>query len=335
MSTVPLISVIIPAFNYAHYLPETLASLFAQTHSNWECLIVDNNSTDHTKALVLSYSEKDERVKYFCETIKGPSYARNTGLENANGEFIQFLDADDLLQAAKFESAMALFHKFKDADIVYSDMRYFHSEQKEKHYYTMSLDNTADKKWMPYSEGSKADVLPSLLKENIMVISSPIIRRSTLKQIGGFDEQLAYNEDWELWLRFAFENKTFIFDKQDNTRALVRVHSKSHSNNLFKMFTSGLKVEMKYMPLIEDHSLLINFQAKQAYSIYRIEALLFDQRKNTDQLKSDLNELISIYPNKKYNYWLQLINNGKQNRLRQSIALHYYANTFLNKLKLV
>ncbi len=242
------VSVIIPSFNYGHFLKETLEDLLLQTHSDWECIVIDNRSTDDTKNIVEEFIKRDPRFKYLFDEKKGPSTSRNMGIMAAKGEFIQFLDADDLIQHNKFKSALQLFGKNKEADIVYSDMRYFADGNKGELFYYMTMDKNADRKWMTYVRGGRKEILPALLKENIMVISSPLIKRSALMEVGLYIETLVFNEDWELWLRFALKNKTFFFDNTPDTMALIRVHKTSYSRDGYKMYYSGLKVCMQLLP---------------------------------------------------------------------------------------
>lgn len=102
----PLVSIIIPTYNRAHLIGETLDSVMAQTYTNWECIIVDDGSTDNTNEVVGEYVQKDARFKYFHrpkDKPKGPSACRNYGLEVSNGEYVNWLDSDDLLIINKFE----------------------------------------------------------------------------------------------------------------------------------------------------------------------------------------------------------------------------------------
>ncbi len=93
----PLISVIVPCYNYGDLLKDCIGSLFAQTYSNWECIIVDDGSTDNTRMVAEELVQKDKRISYFLQSNSGPTVARNYGLSVAKGEFIQFIDADDLM----------------------------------------------------------------------------------------------------------------------------------------------------------------------------------------------------------------------------------------------
>tara|TARA_R100001369_G_scaffold87750_1_gene123526 strand:- start:2307 stop:3236 length:930 start_codon:yes stop_codon:yes gene_type:complete len=96
----PLVSIIIPTFNRAHLIGETLDSIIAQTYSNWECIVVDDGSTDHTDALMADYIFKDSRFRYYHrpkDRLPGGNAARNMGLGKAEGDYIVFFDSDDLM----------------------------------------------------------------------------------------------------------------------------------------------------------------------------------------------------------------------------------------------
>ena len=92
-----LVSIIIPCYNKAAFLAETLQSVFNQTYTNWECILVDDGSTDDTAVIAKNYCEKDTRFRYFLKKNEGVSTARNFGIEKSKGDFVVFLDADDIL----------------------------------------------------------------------------------------------------------------------------------------------------------------------------------------------------------------------------------------------
>ncbi len=111
-----LVSIIIPTFNRAHTLPDTIKSVKNQTHQNWECLIIDDGSTDNTEELFQKYWKKDQRFAFLKrpeERKKGAATCRNIGLENFKGNYVQYLDSDDLLAANKFEEQLKSLKKQK------------------------------------------------------------------------------------------------------------------------------------------------------------------------------------------------------------------------------
>lgn len=237
MSSNPKVTVIIPSYNYALYLPESIGSVINQTYENLECIVIDDGSADNTKEVVEQISAKDNRVKYYRQSNSGPTVARNYGLKLASGEFIQFLDADDLIEKSKLEKQIAIFNKNIDVDIVYSGVKYFDSSNPSKLFDNMDLKSGP---WMKNLSGSGDIMIMELLSRNIMVISSPLVRKSVFEKFGNMNELLQYNEDWELWARFAIGKAKFYFDNSTDTRAIIRVHS-SYSTDNFKMFAHGLK----------------------------------------------------------------------------------------------
>src|SRR3990172_11035793 len=101
-----MVSVIIPCYNRARYLFETLQSVFMQSYSDWECIIVNDGSTDDTENVVLKFKENDERFRYIKKNNRGVSSARNAGLGIINGEYVQFLDADDIIHKDKLKLSL-------------------------------------------------------------------------------------------------------------------------------------------------------------------------------------------------------------------------------------
>lgn len=107
----PLVSIIIPTYNRAHLIKETIDSVLAQTYMNWECIIIDDRSNDATKAILDEYSTIDNRFIIICKPIElkqGASVSRNFGLKLARGEYIQFLDSDDILADNKIEEQVKI-----------------------------------------------------------------------------------------------------------------------------------------------------------------------------------------------------------------------------------
>lgn len=117
----PLISIIIPTFNRVHLITDTLNSILAQSYTNWECFIIDDGSTDSTDKLLSEFVKTDNRFKYLInERTKGAQGARNTGLLNAKGEYIQFFDSDNIMYPNHLEIKIEAFNQNPDLDIITS-----------------------------------------------------------------------------------------------------------------------------------------------------------------------------------------------------------------------
>ena len=237
------VSVIIPTHNYAQFLAEAINSLRGGTYSDWECVVVDDGSTDDTPALVAALAASDPRIVYVSQAASGPSAARNAGLATASGEFVQFLDADDLLGPRKLQYQLEIFGQHPEADIVYGGVRYFAEDGAD--------DGRAKavRRWVAGStprvvSGSGETVLAALVDDNIMVVEAPLIRRTLLSKVGGLDPRVRRLEDWELWLRCALAGAYFIHDGTGDEDAMphVRVHSSSSSQDQISMHEAAALV---------------------------------------------------------------------------------------------
>jgi len=249
-----MVSVIIPAYNYGRFLSETLDSVLRQSYDDFECIIVDNGSTDNTSDIILPYLQ-DTRFKYIKQENLGVSVARNVGLKQAKGEYILFLDADDLIEKDKLKASVSYLMKHKDCDLVYSNMRYFKSENPSQHFFCFDCDSNTESTWMKKIEGKGLNLIKDFIEGNIMVISSPVFKKGLMKEIGVFDEDIHYNEDWDFWFRMALENKRFKYLEGPETKALIRVHKTSASVNVLKMQICGWYVLIKNSEKIKSSNL--------------------------------------------------------------------------------
>jgi len=198
-----------------------LDSIRGQRYDNWECLVIDDGSTDQTADIVQSLSIKDARFIYYYQKNAGLSSARNAGLTLANGEFIQFLDADDLIEPEKIRRQVESFQRNRQAGLVYSGVRYF----SDSPYQNLRLSlNSDDNDWMPKVSGNGDDLLLSLIQQNIMAVSSPLVRRDLISTVGLFDLNLSMFADWDYWLRCAITGTQFVYDDADGIRSLIRYH---------------------------------------------------------------------------------------------------------------
>src|SRR5437588_2675056 len=169
----PLVSIIVPTYNYAHFIGEALESVQYQTYSNWECIVVDDGSTDDTGIIAKQFADKDNRIKYHRQENQGLAAARNTGMANSTGVYFQFLDADDLLEPQKLERQVMFLETHQDVDIVFSDARYFRTGHSDERRFSQYED---DVPWVAQISGGGESVLMKLLANNIMVVNAPLVR---------------------------------------------------------------------------------------------------------------------------------------------------------------
>jgi glycosyltransferase involved in cell wall biosynthesis len=236
------VSVIVPAHNYGRYLEQVVDSLRRQVYADWECVVVDDGSSDGTAQIVAAMAASDHRISYMVQPASGPSAARNAGLAAGSGEFVQFLDADDFLGSRKLRHQLDVFARQPEADIVYGGVRYFREGDPES-------AGEAERSWTGGSapqavSGRGEAILEPLVDENFMVVEAPLVRRSLLDRAGGFDPRIRRMEDWELWLRCALAGAYFVYDGAQDDDALphVRIHRTSSSQDQIAMHRAAVEV---------------------------------------------------------------------------------------------
>lgn len=182
----PEVSVVIPAFNAARTLPETLASLIAQTFTDFEAVVVDDGSSDDTAASARACG--DPRVRVMSVTNGGVAAARNRGIDAAAAELIAFLDADDLWEPEKLAIQVEALRSRPDAGICVTGATRIDGDSRPIG---------------PALFRDPHDVTEALLLESMIVgcVSSGMIRRPLLERLGGFDPRFSQCADWDLWLR--------------------------------------------------------------------------------------------------------------------------------------
>jgi glycosyltransferase involved in cell wall biosynthesis len=224
-----LVSVVIPCFNYARYLEQSVGSLIRQSYPTWECIIVDDGSTDHTLEVCNRLAKADRRVRYVHQRNAGLSAARNSGIREARGEFLQFLDADDLLEPEKLNVQVAILSDRAGVDLAVSGAAFFR-------------DGEGITAWPHELLVNSHDALAWLIGENKFPVNAVLIRSAALRDAGHFDESLKAHEDWDLWLRCALQGRRFECQEVENGRALVRKHDLNMSKAVELMARTAITV---------------------------------------------------------------------------------------------
>ncbi len=290
--TPPLVTVIIPAYNYALYLPQAIESVKNQTLNNWECIIVDDGSTDNTKDIAQKYTNTDNRIKYHYKNNGGLSSARNLGLKLSQGKYVLFLDADDYIQKQNLQH-LSSFLEQKNEDCAVFGM-----------FYKFFDDNTPNHPWyndFNYQTGLQQDFFQRLLNQNSLPPCAPMSPLNIIKKHNiYFDENLTSYEDWDFWLRLC-KKCNFYYQPADNAAAMVRFHSGSMSTNTWRMETNQLKVRLKIKNTLTQKSDIYTNNNKIESSaktlLYNIaDTLQQGQKKLADQKFQQLTE---IYNTKK------------------------------------
>jgi glycosyltransferase involved in cell wall biosynthesis len=179
-----LVSVIIPCYNQAKYLPEALQSILNQTYSYWECIIVNDGSPDETNVVADQWCAKDARFKYLCQENGKLPKARNSGIQQANGKYILTLDSDDKFEPTFIEKALAILISDEKAGMVCSWGYRF----------------IEDKRGDLYKPGGGS--IKEFLFCNAANMGSLMFRKECWDKVGGYDENMKWGyEDWEFYIR--------------------------------------------------------------------------------------------------------------------------------------
>ena len=220
----PSISVIIPAYNAEKTIKETIQSVLNQTWQDFELLIINDGSQDATLEVIESI--QDPRIKIFSYPNAGSSASRNRGIALAKGEYISFIDADDLWTTAKLEAQYKALQENSQAAVAYS--------------WTDHIDESGQFLRSGPQQSFTGDVYARLLLEDFIGNgSNPLIRAQAFAEVGDFDESLAHSEDWDLWLRLAAR---YHFVAVPSPQILYRMRVSSKSFNIKEMEESSLQV---------------------------------------------------------------------------------------------
>lgn len=249
----PRVSVVIPSYNYARFLGRTIESLLAQSFPSWEAIIVDDGSTDDTEKVAADLVNKDPRIVYVRQQNSGTSAAKNVGIRHARGDYIVFLDADDLLTANKLAAHVEHFKNNPHVDISYSRFRYF-QDGNESRLFT-KLDLSSEEEWSAVIDGRYDAALPVFLRGNNMAIHAAMVRKSIVDRVGDFDTGMRALEDWDYWLRCILRGAHLAFLDDPKVLALTRVHKGSATQVLdFSDYKQRVyeKVRLEALRLRED-----------------------------------------------------------------------------------
>ncbi|WP_051291352.1 glycosyltransferase family 2 protein [Pedobacter glucosidilyticus] len=300
MKQEPLVSIIIPSYNYGYLITETLNCLLSQNYQNWEAIIIDDGSTDNTRDLIKENFLKDSRFKYIYQENLGLAAARNTGLKNANGKYINFLDADDLLSSDKISLQVSYMEERSSITITYTDAKFFKHKEFDIFYNNLELSEDVH-----IDRGLKKSFIENLIIANFSPVNTPLIRSSFVKgKKLFFNTSLKALEDWDFWLRCSFEGAKFHFIEDNNAVAYIRVHESSMSHNRDYMYAWEL-ILREYIVNYITHS--------------------------SSDIKKTLNKL-----NKKYIDVLHRINISKKGLLNKEHFLYLVKQVgFLRALKLI
>lgn len=222
-----LVSVIIPTYQSDRTILDAIESVLHQTYPAVEVIVIDDGSTDRTQEVLKPFHNQ---IRYFWQENQGQAAARNHGIDHADGEFIAFLDADDLWVPDKLETQIPLFRDRDNLGAVFGNIYYFSGDQKQ---IRTSFD------LYPPARGW---VFKELFVQNFIPLSTAVIRKNIIDQIGVFQPQVTPVEDYEYWLRLS---KFYEMDYIDKTVAGYRVQPLQSSANIQRIWGKFLSVQAR------------------------------------------------------------------------------------------
>ncbi|WP_418513623.1 glycosyltransferase family 2 protein [Corallibacter sp.] len=210
------VSIIIPTYNRATYIGEALTSIINQTYTHWECLVIDDGSTDNTKNIIDSFHTKDHRIRYIKRPNnypKGSNGSRNYGLSLAQGQYIAFCDDDDYWLHDKLEKQIPIFQQHPEVGLVTGNIEYVNSDG-------MRTGRVIKQ------TGNHGYVFEEILLKNRLSMITPVIKREVFDKVGLFNTNFVIFEDWEYWRRVAYY---YPFYALQDVLACVRKHDSNTS----------------------------------------------------------------------------------------------------------
>jgi len=237
----PLVSIIIPTYNRAHLISETLNSIIAQTYTNWECIIVDDGSTDNTEKVLKDYTKKDSRFQYHKrsnERPKGANACRNYGFEVSKGDYIQWFDSDDLMHIDKLKIKVEQLNENRVDFVVCEGVEY-----------NSTIDNIIRKWDKIYSKNVLKDHITGKV---IFSTNGPMFLRTFLTDKKLFNENLQRKQEWEYYSRLL----TFSTNYKPIHKSLyyIREHIESvNGQNSIKTLKSRIKANQLVFNLVKQN----------------------------------------------------------------------------------
>jgi glycosyltransferase involved in cell wall biosynthesis len=255
-----LISIIVPSFNRADLIAETLNSVFSQTYQKWECIIVDDGSSDNTIDIINSFIEKDSRFSFIERNRfpKGAPTCRNIGLDFSNGEFIIYLDSDDILAPYCLEQRINKFRVHFDMDFLVFKSLLFVDKPFSNGFY-WNIDNEEN------------DLSRFIKLDALWQTSGPIYKKEFLLKMKGFKEDLLFWQDYDLHLRCLLKKGMYLKFFDSPVDVYIRDGRKDTISRSIS-FTGDIKILKKrinfyYEILNEYHLKLSNEHLNSLFSI--------------------------------------------------------------------
>ena len=283
-----------PAYNSENFIEESIKSVINQTYKNWELIIIDDGSVDRTAEIALFYVKMDSRILYFYQNNGKQGKARNLGLKKSSGDFIAFLDSDDLWLFNKLEIQLKQIHE-KRVDLVFSDSYIFFDDD---------VNDIQKRMGVKQRFYTGIEAIDLFIECNRIPILTVLVKKCKIRELGNFieDENIQFGEDYHLWLKLLLNGS--VFYSTDLILAKYRVHNEcvtikesSQIWKLMEMFYNLSKInpvfKPKFVKKVQDMYISFYFENRLSK-----DELKFHIKKNTAVLSKQNQELIYLFLNK-------------------------------------
>ncbi len=235
MAAKPLVSVIMATYNRAEFIEEAIDSVLAQDYDNYELIIIDDGSTDHSGELIAERYSRYPQISYHYQANAGQMAATNEGIKRAKGDFIALIDSDNAWVADKLSTQIALFAQHPEVDIVYGDIIIMDEHSQEVHRNNMRR----------YS----GNISAQLLKDNCVSVNTAMTRKRCFDELGGMNTAVEVAGDYEMWLRFS---SRYQFHYEPKFFAYYRVMQNQISSDKTRRFRNTEKMVLTFIQQYPD-----------------------------------------------------------------------------------
>ncbi len=283
----PLVSAVIPAYNAERFLAQTIESVLGQTYPRIECLVINDGSTDRTAEIAKAFGD---HVRYFEKANGGVSSARNLGIENANGEFIAFLDADDLWLPHKTERQIEVYRRNNHVGLIYSAVQTINETGEVVGEVNRSFEKDALERIL-------------CLETPVYLTMTGIVPKKVFEAVGGFDEELSTSADADMACRIALKYELAVIDEP---LAIYRQHGNQMHLNLNALENDTTRIFNKLFKSGLEHEKLKRLESKAYSSLASTLAIAYFRKREYLRFLNHLGKAFWYHPTAAFGKFLSL-----------------------------
>jgi glycosyltransferase involved in cell wall biosynthesis len=284
MNNKKTIDVIIPTFNNGIYILKAIESVQKQTLKPQNIIIIDDGSIDNTEEIINKYKKTSEiPITYIKKKNGGPNSARNIGILLSKSYYLAFLDSDDTWDEKKLEEQVKLFNKNNNLGLIYCSYDLIDSNDKKTNGKIVNID-----------KNFQGNAYEFVIKSNKILgsASAVLIKKEVFSNVGLFDENLRFAEDWDMWIRIS---RKYEIDYSEKAIVHIRKHGNNTSNNFLKNIIGEIEFYNKWVPILDYKNIPIEWRTRLlGQIILRLPKLDF-----INLITKNLNKKVykSIFPN--------------------------------------